>query len=606
MSGDPDINDLPTVLHAKDGDVFLDPGLTTTDYELAIDGAPSVTIGVQDKNRGLLKSGLLDANDDGRLDTDLDLTLDGGLYRLSSLQKAGDTFTLTFGDLAVSVAQHTRGHIKPRNQDHVAFARRLVTQLGFEFVTPTGVPVVADSPSTLATKNARKQSDNRREPGVPDQADVTVKGHKASALQKRNMDTVLGVCAQEHAGPKASLACVVACIVESEFLNLPGGDRDSKGILQLRVGLHGEATASSIVKSVRAFLNKGFTGKGGAAALAKKHPEWTAGQIAQAVQGSDFPARYDIYLAEGRKIIAAFDGGDTTTNTSRSTTRTSGRSPVQVGTSEDPEESYWAALQRIATERGYRCFVIRNTFYYGREQDFIRSRARAVISEQDDGIDAIDGLWAPNAEVNESVVTARANLWAAPPGTPVIVTDLGPLSGRWLIVGFRRSRFSKQAEITMRRGTALLKPEPSQSTGSASVRSTSSSTSRRSLTGAKPGIPVTKLTRTGEPHETAGLSGYPARDYFAPAGSPVVAPVAGKILRFSGHDPANGPTDGVHGPFGYSIYLQGDDGKTYYLTHLGSRTCRVGEHVSQGQQIGTVGDYARWGGADHVHMGIHS
>jgi murein DD-endopeptidase MepM/ murein hydrolase activator NlpD len=118
-------------------------------------------------------------------------------------------------------------------------------------------------------------------------------------------------------------------------------------------------------------------------------------------------------------------------------------------------------------------------------------------------------------------------------------------------------------------------------------------------------IPSKYLSSIGVEHPTAGLEGYPAHDYMADAGSPVVAPVGGTIVRFSGHDPAGGPVNGVHGPFGWSEYLQGDDGHLYYLTHLGSRSVTVGDKVKAGQVIGTVGDYSRWGGASHVHEGIH-
>lgn len=117
-------------------------------------------------------------------------------------------------------------------------------------------------------------------------------------------------------------------------------------------------------------------------------------------------------------------------------------------------------------------------------------------------------------------------------------------------------------------------------------------------------LPVKFQTSVGGEHETAGLPGYPARDFMGPAGAPVVAPVAGKVVRFSGHDPKGGPTEGVHGPFGWSLYLQGDNGRSYYLTHLGARDVKVGQRVDAGQQIGTIGDYARFGGANHVHMGV--
>lgn len=122
----------------------------------------------------------------------------------------------------------------------------------------------------------------------------------------------------------------------------------------------------------------------------------------------------------------------------------------------------------------------------------------------------------------------------------------------------------------------------------------------------KPGdpVPANRLSSIGARHETLGLPGFPAHDYMATAGTPVVAPVGGKIVRFSGHDPSSGPTNGVHGPFGWSLYLQGDDGRMYYMTHLGSRSIKVGQRVEPGAVLGTIGDYSRWGGADHVHMGV--
>jgi murein DD-endopeptidase MepM/ murein hydrolase activator NlpD len=120
------------------------------------------------------------------------------------------------------------------------------------------------------------------------------------------------------------------------------------------------------------------------------------------------------------------------------------------------------------------------------------------------------------------------------------------------------------------------------------------------------GSPIPGTRRLTPDHQTAGLAGFPARDYFAPGGSPCVAPADGKVSRLSGHDPRNGPPDGPHGPFGWSVYIDGDDGKTYYLTHMGSRDVSAGERVTQGEKIGTVGNYDVWGGTDHVHMGVHA
>lgn len=129
--------------------------------------------------------------------------------------------------------------------------------------------------------------------------------------------------------------------------------------------------------------------------------------------------------------------------------------------------------------------------------------------------------------------------------------------------------------------------------------------SAAALKGFRMDDPVVHGTGVGGGHPTEGLPGYPAHDYFAPAGSPTVAPVAGKVVKLSGHDPALGPIQGPHGPLGWSAYIQGTDGHTYYLTHMGSRDVKIGETVKAGQPIGTVANYAKYGTPSHIHMGVH-
>ncbi len=118
------------------------------------------------------------------------------------------------------------------------------------------------------------------------------------------------------------------------------------------------------------------------------------------------------------------------------------------------------------------------------------------------------------------------------------------------------------------------------------------------------GSPVPGQRPVPATHQTAGLVGFPAVDYFAKAGTACVSPVTGRVTRLSGHDPATGPVNGVHGPFGWSVYIEGN-GKTYYLTHMGQRSVAAGDNVRQGQKIGTVGNYAKWGGVDHIHQGVN-
>lgn len=117
-------------------------------------------------------------------------------------------------------------------------------------------------------------------------------------------------------------------------------------------------------------------------------------------------------------------------------------------------------------------------------------------------------------------------------------------------------------------------------------------------------IPASYQTSVGGEHQTAGLAGFPARDYFAKPGSPVVAPISGKVVKLSGHNPKLGAVEGAGGPLGWSVYIRGTDGRVYYLTHLGSRNVTVGETLRAGQRIGTVANYDKYGRPSHVHMGV--
>jgi murein DD-endopeptidase MepM/ murein hydrolase activator NlpD len=131
-----------------------------------------------------------------------------------------------------------------------------------------------------------------------------------------------------------------------------------------------------------------------------------------------------------------------------------------------------------------------------------------------------------------------------------------------------------------------------------------SSAPAAAVNGAHGGSPIAGEKAHGSDHDTAGLPGYPAHDYMARPGTRVVAPVSGKVIKLSGHDPKLGAVQGAGGPLGWSVYIEGDDGKTYYLTHMGSRSVKVGQRVKQGRGIGTVANYDKYGRPSHIHMGV--
>jgi len=80
-------------------------------------------------------------------------------------------------------------------------------------------------------------------------------------------------------------------------------------------------------------------------------------------------------------------------------------------------------------------------------------------------------------------------------------------------------------------------------------------------------------------------------DMMAPHGSPVLAPVGGMVRA------SNSALGGL------GFWLEGDDGNTYFGSHLASLHVREGR-VELGQQLGTVGSTGNAGGTPHLHFEV--
>jgi peptidoglycan hydrolase-like protein with peptidoglycan-binding domain len=114
-----------------------------------------------------------------------------------------------------------------------------------------------------------------------------------------------------------------------------------------------------------------------------------------------------------------------------------------------------------------------------------------------------------------------------------------------------------------------------------------------------PGIQLPKTQTTT--HETGGLVGFPARDYFARPGTRCFAPEAGKLTRHTGRDPALGGDPG--GPLGFSLYYVGRSGNTYYGTHL-AKVAPLGQY-RKSDVLATVANGPPTWSVPHIHWGIH-
>ncbi len=95
------------------------------------------------------------------------------------------------------------------------------------------------------------------------------------------------------------------------------------------------------------------------------------------------------------------------------------------------------------------------------------------------------------------------------------------------------------------------------------------------------------------PKHTKGDRTHYAVDIYAPAGTPVVAPVSGKVLSI-------GDNKGIGGN---TIQFLGDDGITYYFAHLNSKPpYEKGQRVIAGRQIGATGTSGNVPGKAQTHF----
>jgi hypothetical protein len=110
---------------------------------------------------------------------------------------------------------------------------------------------------------------------------------------------------------KVRLATYETAWVESHVNNLDCGADDSVGLYQQRPSVGWENAADPAL-STYDFLHGNPGGGTGAIEFEQDNPDWTAGRIAQAVQISDYPERYDEAEEKAQELIeraADLDGG---------------------------------------------------------------------------------------------------------------------------------------------------------------------------------------------------------------------------------------------------------------------------------------------------------
>lgn len=632
--------------------VDIQAAVTDVTVERTIEGASTVTVTVNDRDFALLKS--------GRLSHANDIEIDGLFFRLVAVNLSGYTLTLTFEDRAIAVL---RTYNKPIKQS-LKTSRAQVTRAEFvlrmikevkEFPIPYVIPELTKVQPITGLKQLPEKASKatNKNFGIPKGNDLKVKTGAMTENQRVVANTILDV-ATSMVLPRSLLVMAMMCAIqESTMANLligkPGDYNfiDAKDPAGNPVGVFQQiprfwsargGASRDIASDAHAFLVALATqAKGG-------------GQyqnIIERVQHSGNAAGYAQWRTESERIVNAY--GVTSTdaavaNNQYANQRTNstyefyrGIPPTTVTRRQKygdkwGKEDSWVCILRLAAEVQWRAFFVSGVFYYLAEDELFTSQPIATIDHSTEGVDDISPADYDEGKKTATVtLTVQMGRWKSPPGSVIQLENMGPWNGRWLVNDVSRSLFNATGTITLKKPMPRL-PEPD----SGNIVKTGGNqtwtggnipqdpvSSRQYHTGTALVQPVPKgfgNSIVQGLHSTVGLSGrhfgyFPgtwptldAVDFGANAGAPVVAVENGTIVHLSGHDPTLGPSDpvlGSHGPFGWSVYLKGDSGAEYYYTHLGSRSVGEGQKVQAGQTIGKVGNYAVWGGVNHVHVGVN-
>lgn len=443
--------------------------LVRAEVTLTLDGASTVELDVLDPNWLIERSGVLDPDTNGILNA-VAISIDSIPFRLSDARRApgSPTITLEFEDLAMALLdEHDSFKAFSRGtKTRAQFVKWMVDEVktrDLAFWSPDAVtaqPVAKpDLPST-----APKQG----ETGFDKGATFKVKGVVADPSQMANAATVLGVCDDEGMSDRLRITILCAAIGESTLRDIPNSQGSPYGgVLGGRKDRH-----LSTTEQARSFLKggNGFQG-GGAIALARSHPEWSAGHIAYVVEGdlSNFGGVastaeyfYQQHHDEAKAIVDLWNGANT------GGSRTVQRFKEYRYTRGLPgqKETSRKAAQRLAEEVNWRFYAIGGMVVFNSDEQMIAGRAGLSLTPtvQDDGTMLVDGLlsmpgyeWGHGKLPAQVEMQAIANAWSVFPGEVVLLHDMGPLTGRWLVETFRFDLLNATVA-----NVQMIKPLPSR------------------------------------------------------------------------------------------------------------------------------------------------
>ena len=585
-----------------------------------IEGASTMTIAVNDYDRVLQRSRFLGA--------EVDILVDGLWFRLTDVRKNGDNKELVFEDREVAILRKKAKMLaKWGVMTRAQFVKRLIRKHVPELEIPI-LPAIKDKKQLTKPKDKdekKKNRDfglpNRDEPQHrtrdPDIKILTIKNVPATKEQLNNCERVLDQGVEMDCRRKILVASIMTIIQESRARNVVGGDKDSTGLFQQRSS-QGWPASRNIEKDSAAFFK--------AAKLEdQKNPGEEVWELCANVQRprEDLRKEYNRWHAEGERIVTAYGIAGQTNydeialfsanlqNWEKFTGDTNSQDfQFYCGRQKGKkwkEESIWDCIGRLADEVNWRRFMVSGSLYFVDEPRLFGAKPFMTISEKTDGIDNIDFSYSTGKRNSEVTVTCRIHRWVAPPGSTVLIRDCGLINGKWLVSTVERNLFNTDATITLKKPRAKL-PEPKQNEQQSewpdlkltpgTKKSNKNATPRYLFPITATAMPGSSgfsyVDAEGAP-DHRGVRHHAAMDWMAPGGTPVFAPIAGRIIEVRQSRGNSGQI------FGGVVKLQELGGRVWVFRHV-RPTVQQGLPVAAGQQLATVVRWADNPSSSHTHI----
>ena len=436
--------------------VNLTEQILSANISRTIDGSSTLTVDVADPKHKFLRSGRLASRN-------MDIQIDGLWWRYVRCEKQGTVISMTFEDREIAVLRQYKNLLGPISRDQITRAEFIVKILNEveEFVIPYYIPEI-HKPQPVFNKQGVEEYPVGRDTQVSKHSNLTCKGVPATFDQINVVNAILtqGELSVPDNNPhkhKILVSAIMTATQESTLANLglnPDGS-GSRGAFQ-QIAKWGWPASGDVATDAAAYFTH-------AVAYDASHPDADLNQLCQGVQNSGFPLAYGQWRIEGERWVAA--SGKVPDNyysdrkkQQKAYSNAQGGNfhywrgiPPSTHNKKWQGEDSWTCIQRLADEVNWKAFFVGGTFYFMSEPELFHSQPPAVWSEDDDGIDAIDGDFDVNKVQATVSVRLRMGRYQVAPGTVVQLYDMGPFNGRWIAETIERSMFDANGSINLKK-----------------------------------------------------------------------------------------------------------------------------------------------------------